>query len=180
MKILYIVSTLFRGGAERATQYLASEVKKAGHSVSLLAMHEGGGLESNLDAEGIPFFVKSRFSYVAIRKIPPSWRDLYYRHQIGKNRKQYVRDPRVLPPLPGSPALERWVKSHIVSLKPDIVHVHQSNCVEALKWASESGVRGILYTHHNMSGEVSGAEELQRLNLPIGSRLSRLLNERIF
>jgi glycosyltransferase involved in cell wall biosynthesis len=60
VKILFLVRALAVGGAERQLTLLANRLSAAGCDVAVAAFYPGGGLESDLEASGIPlhFFLK--------------------------------------------------------------------------------------------------------------------------
>ncbi len=127
-------------------------------------MHGGGGLLGDIRGSGIPVFTKRSLMDFVKDFVPPKGHELVNKTKIQRRRSQYTQQFRLPPRQPESTSMERWVKKKIGVLRPDIVHVHQSLCVEALVWAKECSVRGILYTHHNMTGEVSDGSEIRMLN----------------
>jgi len=64
----------------------------------------------------------------------------------------------------GDHARERYVKNAIRSFKPELVHVHQASCMEALRWARECGVQQTVYTHHSMTGTIYTQEDIRTMN----------------
>jgi glycosyltransferase involved in cell wall biosynthesis len=127
-------------------------------------MHGGGGLQEDIRGGGIPVFTNKSLMDLVKDIVPQKGHELVNKANIGRRRFQYTRQFRLPPRQPESASTERWVKKKIGILRPDIVHVHQSICVETLVWAKKCGVRGILYTHHNMTGEVSNDSEIRMLN----------------
>ena len=164
MKILFILSTLFRGGAEKTVCSLASKVKENGDEAALLSMHGGGSLLNEIRLSDVPVFVHRSLPDLVKDVLPKVVHDLANYVNVRRRRHHYTREFRLPERQLSSASVERWVKNKIESLRPDIVHVHQANCVEALRWAKECGLRAILYTHHNMTGEVSSQSEIRLLN----------------
>lgn len=71
-KILFLIRSLHRGGAERQLVVLAQGLKQRGHTVKVIVFYPGGPLEAELAAAAIPVLTlakQSRWDLVA-----PLWR----------------------------------------------------------------------------------------------------------
>ncbi len=161
MKILYVLPTLYRGGAEKSTLFLASQMKSVGHNVSLLAFR-GGELLEEFRVCGISVTVKATVRDRLKGLIPEQVLSLYYGTRRRRAGAQFATPAKLSPPSP-DPSLENWFKAHVRSLAPDVVHVHQSSCVEALAWAKECGVPRIVFSPHEIISEVSDEFDLKRI-----------------
>ena len=167
MNIAYVLPTLFRGGAEKSTLFLASTMRALGNDVTVTAIYEAGSLLDEIRSSGIPVYTKRNLRNLVKDHTPAAWLDLYYGAQVGRRRLQYDRKV-LLPPPDVEPSIERWTKERIRSIAPEIVHAHQSSCLDVMRWGRECGARATVYTHHEMTGEVSDDDDLRRIRESIG------------
>lgn len=168
MKVLYILSTFYRGGAELSTLRLAFEMQKMGHEVSAIGMQSGGELIHDFRQFEIPTYAKPTARAFVKELLPGTILDLVYRLRVVANRRRYMLPYVPQRPLSLDRGTERFVTKVVRSLVPDIVHVNQTYCVDALRWARDCGVQGVIYTHHDMTSHVLHPIEIERLNALVG------------
>ena len=164
LKVLHIIWSLYRGGAEKSTLYLASKLKEMGIDTAVLVLQDVGGLNDEYRISGIPVFARLTFKGLIKSVLPEPLLEFAYRRRIPRYRKQYEQVHQPYISSINSRSIEHFVKKHIDLLEPDIVHVHQHNCMYSLRWAKACGIKNIIYTHHNMTSEVLPTEEILALN----------------
>lgn len=72
MRILQVISTLKTGGAERMLANLVRHLRRAGHAVGVVSMHdpEGISVEGDLRADGVTVFLLGQKPGLDLRMIP--------------------------------------------------------------------------------------------------------------
>jgi len=105
MKILYVITGLQMGGAEKQLLLIATNLKRNGHEIHVVAMKSGGNLKTDFEDEGIPVtelgitglrgLVKGTMLY---RKVVKTFNpDVVHSHMVHANL--YIRLLRTIIPL---------------------------------------------------------------------------------